>query len=126
MSRPAEGGAKHAWRARWLSAMLIEPARDVARTHGYAIGEHGSRSRDIDWIAVPWIDDPASPRVLADAIVAKIAELNHGMAFVRTTGREEHDRQGTPGDKPHGRLCWSIHLGGGPYIDLSVMPPVPQ
>lgn len=27
-----------------------------------------------------------------------------------------------PAQKPHGRLAWAIHLGGGPYIDLSVMP----
>ena len=27
-----------------------------------------------------------------------------------------------PQAKPHGRLCWSIQLGGGAYIDLAVMP----
>ena len=29
---------------------------------------------------------------------------------------------GCPGLKPHGRLTWSFHVGGGPYLDLSVMP----
>jgi hypothetical protein len=33
---------------------------------------------------------------------------------------------GCPGGKPHQRLGWTFHLGGGPYIDLAVMPRVPD
>ena len=44
----------------------------------------------------------------------------------RLEGADEYHLKGCPGMKPHGRLCWSFHLGGGPYIDLSVMPLAPQ
>jgi len=121
MSRPAEGGADHVWRAHWQAVKLIGPCRTVARVHGYAIGEHGSQARDIDWIAVPWIADPASPRILAEAIIAKVREINDGTAHV--LAGSDYNAQGAPGLKPHGRLTWVIHLGGGPYIDLSVIPP---
>lgn len=124
----------HAWRAQWQAVKLIEPCRRVARQHGYALAEHGSKTRDIDWIAVPWIDDCASPRTLAEALVAEIGERNGGGNYCTpflpaadlpkswTPERIERGRNGY-GDKPHGRLTWTIHLGGGPYIDLSVIPP---
>lgn len=35
---------------------IIEKIREAARTCGYAIGVHGSMRRDLDLIAVPWVD----------------------------------------------------------------------
>lgn len=90
----------------------LREARIVARQHGYALAVHGSEQRDLDLIAAPWVDDAAAPEVLAKAIEVAVD------GFVL----QHRDPERTPTPKPHGRLAWSIHLGGGPYLDLSVMP----
>lgn len=97
-------------------------ARATARTHGYALAVHGSQMRDLDLIAVPWVEAPSDPEMLATAI----RDAVHG-AFT----------SGDPQKKPHGRLAWAIHLNHptrlgdalaalkvpfAPFIDLSVMP----
>lgn len=118
----------HAARCRLLADRLIEPLREVARRYGYALGVHGSLRRDIDLIAVPWapIAWSTNPVTLAEAIMEKAAELNDGVAFQKPGEDSWWFIAGCPGGKPHGRLCWTFHLGGGPYIDLSVIPPGPR
>lgn len=115
----------HEAKTRELYERLIEPLRAVAKHHGYALAVHGSLERDIDLIAAPWIAREATsePRVLAEAIRDEAARLNNGIAFMHHLESGEYFEDGCPGMKPHGRLAWSYHLGGGPYIDLSVMPP---
>lgn len=102
--------------------MLIEPLREVARGHGYALAVHGTLVRDIDLIAAPWSEPLSAAKVLAEAIRAK-AEQVSGAAFMAPHESDEYFQNGCPGLKAHGRLCWSFHLGGGPYIDLSVLAP---
>lgn len=79
-----------------------------ARTLGYALALHGSIQRDLDLVAVPWVDGAADPVQLLAALC------------------EEFDLTvppvGDPEIKPHGRLAWSIPLWWGAYIDLSVVP----
>jgi hypothetical protein len=96
---------------------LLPALQAAARGLGYALALHGSMSRDLDLVAVPWVAEAAHPRVLAEAVRA--AAGGHWSA------REDGDyhREGCPGAKPHGRLCWSVHLGAGAYLDLSVVPP---
>lgn len=104
------------------SAFYLIPAlREVAKSLGYALGVHGSLSRDIDLIACPWTSSAVEPRTLAEAIQKTAIEIN-GFAHPKSNEDTEYFRAGQPGAKPHGRLVWSFHLGGGPYIDLSVMP----
>jgi hypothetical protein len=122
-------------RARRKYALVIGPIRETARKCGYAVGVHGSLARDIDLIAVPWTRDAVSGNELAERLIRTVERLL-GKASKRARW---HDRRGRPTEaffrghvvapgtkgtqpKPHGRRCWSIHLGGGPYIDLSVMP----
>lgn len=81
----------------------------VAREHGYAIGIHGSLQRDLDLIAVPW----SEVAVDAAALVRAICEVVGGFIM---------PHQEEPTKKPHGRLAWTIQLGAGLYIDLSVTP----
>lgn len=96
--------------------LTIDAIRTAADSKGYAIGVHGSMARDIDLIACPWREGASSAEEVAEAIRAAAEKANPlGVAFVAG-----HDP--CPRAKPHGRLCWSFHLGGGPYIDLSVMP----
>lgn len=101
---------------------LIDPIRAVARDDGYAIGVHGSLSRDIDLIAVPWAEHCSHPAVLAEAIIARCREVN-GFAELHPLERGAYFVCGCPWSKPHGRLGWAIQLGDGIYIDLAVMPP---
>lgn len=101
--------------------LLIEPLREEARRLGYAIAVHGTLKRDIDLVACPWVKEAVSPRELAEALGAVIERIN-GVAFRKESERDEYFNRGQPGSKPHGRLCWNWHLGGGPYVDLSVMP----
>ncbi len=108
--------------------LLIGPLRARARELGYALAVHGSVAWDIDIVAVPWAPEAVPARELAEALRDRAAELNGGMAYlaVRDPEDEQWQLEGSPGMKPHGRLCWSYHLGGGPYIDLSVMPRAPS
>jgi hypothetical protein len=104
---------------------VIEPVRRVARDAGYAIAVHGSLAKDIDLVAIPWVEHNVSdPDYLAGRIAAVIAG-QVGRCNVMSRG----DRPKWE-DKPHGRksltlLVWSA-LGGTADIDLSVMPRAEQ
>lgn len=86
-------------------------ARNVARNQGYAVAVHGSGIRDLDLLAVPWIEDTAiSPLMLAESIAEALPGVLHRKSV----------------KKPHGRLAFTIvprYLWGFDtwYIDLSVM-----
>lgn len=97
--------------------IALVQARAAAREHGYALAVHGSEMRDLDLIAVPWIEECSDAETLIEAIRVAVCcphEARHG------------DR------RPHGRRSWSIHLNNDrtignfkpvlPYLDISVMP----
>lgn len=108
----------------WLVLKL--PLQLTARALGYALIQHGSLARDIDLVAVPWILEACTPRTLAEAIQKKAREVV-GLAEETDyigASNPEYFFNGCPGAKPHGRICWVFHLGAGPYIDLSVFPPI--
>jgi hypothetical protein len=94
-------------------AYIVPILVEVAREKGYALALHGSMQRDLDLVAVPWINDACD----AGELVAAIADR------IRYTSTI-HGPRG-PVEQPHGRLSWTIPLGGGAYIDLSVMPRKP-
>lgn len=94
----------------------IDAIRDAGHRHGYAIAVHGSLARDIDLVAIPWTEDATDALSLVGAVIrAAAAHGPHATAFL---SRNETN----PTPKPHGRLCWAIHLADGVYIDLAVMP----
>jgi hypothetical protein len=105
-------------RIRTTRDHAVNVARNVGRQLGYAVAVHGSRARDLDLIAAPWVDagaplapdGPVTPRELVEAI----AEALPGI-------------YGAPEKKPHGRVGYVIvpldRLGiDAWYIDLSIMP----
>lgn len=106
--------------SRPLYEKLIEPLRARARELGYALAVHGTLKRDIDLIACPWIEEAGTADALAQALYEVCVELTDGGCIMRDL--DPWHLEGCPGHKPHGRLCWTIHFGGGPYIDLAVMP----
>ncbi|AZP72829.1 hypothetical protein EJJ20_29950 [Pseudomonas poae] len=80
---------------------------EIARANGYALAVHGSLARDMDLIAVPWIDSPSSP----GAVIAAI-ESAYGIR-----------RIGDLTAAPHGRMVQTIGIQFGEcFIDLSFMP----
>lgn len=96
--------------ARPFGALAFLPGVvKVAREHGYALTVHGSLARDFDFVAIPWTEDACPAEELAEAIRARVGGIPDG-------------KEPEPVHKPHGRLAWKFHLGGGPYIDLSVTP----
>lgn len=100
----------------WLYPRLAE----VAREHGYALAIHGTMSRDMDLIAIPWTDSVSCEGQLVDAIV----EASGGKQG--TAGRFDGEKWHTvdmskPASHPHGRLVWTILLENGAFIDLGVM-----
>jgi hypothetical protein len=85
----------------------------VARKLGYAIAIHGTQTRDIDIIAVPWIKNAKAPRTLIKAICGCGKFEGHFVV-------EKHNWK--PTQKPHGRLAYVIYVAGkNTYIDLSIM-----
>lgn len=95
-------------------AWMVPTIRNVAREHGYAIGLHGSMARDLDLIAVPWVDNAAPAEVLVQAVMQAVG----GQFAPRDLGFDRN-----PCHRPHGRLAWSIYFSGLMfYIDLSIMP----
>lgn len=94
----------------------------VAHARGYALACHGSMNRDFDLIAIPWVEKPSTPDELAHAIAKAVGA--HIPSYITLEEGKGHVEQ--PQIKPHGRECWVIPLGGGPYIDLSIMRPLPH
>lgn len=101
-------------------AVLYAEVRRTAFEKGYALALHGSLQKDLDVIAIPWVESASSE----DDLVKAICETAGG--FISPQDGK------CPGLKPHGRHAWTIHLGGcsateppekrATYIDLSVMP----
>jgi hypothetical protein len=101
-----------------LYEAILPTLRATARSHGYALGLHGSGQRDLDLIAAPWTEDASAAEVLVEALRASI------------NGHISEHEGYNPMSKPHGRRVWSIRpLEGNPraelYVDLSVMPLLP-
>jgi hypothetical protein len=89
-------------------ASILPTLKEEARKHGYALILHGSMQRDMDLVAVPWVEKCSPGHVLAEAILKRSGTFT------------------APSDKPtfmpHGRVAWRMYFGGHHYLDLSVMP----
>jgi hypothetical protein len=110
-------GDEHARESRRLARIVIPAMRECAMRSGYALGVHGSLAYDIDVIACPWREDCV---VSAEELMKKLMKCCDGITGMAFVNPKE------PTKKPHGRLAWSVHLSGGPYVDLSVMPRLPK
>ena len=90
--------------------------REMAREHGYALAVHGSMARDLDLIAVPWIETATDPHEFAIAFQQKLKDC---------TGEKWYPTADSPTRKHHGRIVWNFvpQSGGDWYIDIGVMEP---
>ena len=92
-------------------AVAFTVIRKVFSDYGYNVMLHGTATKDLDILAVPWVENcDKDPR----AIVQHICEL------LKLTPL------GPIGVKPHGRRVWTLVMNkffGDPrYIDLGIMP----
>ena len=104
-----------------LYSLLYPSMVAVARAHGYALALHGSLARDMDLIAAPWAEDAVPAEELVEAICQDIGGMILGGGRRDPLSGDFVPHQ-DPVEKPHGRLAWALHLTGGAYIDISVMP----
>ena len=79
-------------------ARIFTQARIMAWQYGYACLAHGSFTRDLDLLLVPWADRTVPE---AGGVVNRIADVC-GLKV----------QHGCPSDKPHGRRAWSLMLPG--------------
>lgn len=111
---------------RWCRK-LLGPLREIAWDHGYALCVHGTIRRDIDLVAVPWIEWATSAEALIEAFAEEIARYVDPRVAEYDATRLAYRRRQPGLDRPHGRRCEVFHLsykfGDAPYIDLSVMRP---
>ncbi len=111
--------------ARAAAYCAIYPVlSQIAKDHGYALCVHGSIHRDLDLVAVPWIEEASDELTLITAFKECI-----GAVFTH----EDFDHNipdGDPKIKPHGRKAYSLHLTNkgmyGGYLDISVMTRCPR
>lgn len=112
-------------------SLLIPSLMKAGREVGYAIAVHGSMSRDLDLVAIPWTEGAVSAeRLILHLVAAVDGHIRNGSRKVQKEGSDEATWETVSGSepavKPHGRLAWTIHLGhNGMYLDVSVMPRVP-
>ena len=96
---------------------IIPVIRQVARDLGYAIGVHGTLSKDLDLIAVPWTVGQSNHLDLLESIQMVIAGykgLDHK--------REKTDDPYIAQDMPHGRRSYIIWIGVHAHIDIAITP----
>lgn len=98
--------------------MLYECLCDVAREHGYALAIHGSLQRDLDLVAIPWIDEASDPETLIEAL------RRRGQHWMFKGEGSEKINGSTA--KPHGRVAYSLPIMGERFVDVSIMPRVIQ
>ena len=96
----------------------LSPMQEIARQSGYALAVHGSLARDIDLIAVPWVDEISEVEDMheADFLIERFRhylEKCFGSACLT----------GETGIKPHGRQAYTIIVNGtNVWFDINVMP----
>lgn len=102
-----------------IYAQLLPRIKAKAKELGYALAIHGSMNRDLDLLAVPWIEEAAAPPVLIQAIADEAG------CFILGDLEKRAGLEG-PTKQPHGRLSWNLCWGGKPFIDIGVMPMIKQ
>lgn len=91
----------------WYSALYMNLVH-IARGCGYALAVHGSVSRDLDLIAVPWTWNAKSCERLVKA-------------FEAATGCKAQENKNPDHQKPHGRRVFILSFYNQGYIDLGVI-----
>ena len=100
-----------------IYAQILPRIREAGKQMGYAIAIHGTMKRDLDILAVPWIEEAAEPIALVKMVADAVGGYIIGDRVDERGYVSDH-----PTEQPHGRMSWNICWGGKVFIDLSVMP----
>lgn len=106
-------------------ARIFTQARIIAWQYGYACVAHGSFTRDLDLLLVPW-EPTARPN--HDHLVKLIAQAG-SLRF--RDGKDVLESTPEWNEKPHGRRAVSLYFPGfhdRRWVDISIMPcgePIP-
>ena len=108
-----------------LYAMFFEQLKDIAKEYGYNLLVHGSMNRDLDLVAVPWVDEPRPEQDM----IKEFQEYLTGMTLTRPNDEVAYTIL------PGGRHSYVIELNRGNrhgewvrfydeqyYLDISVTP----
>lgn len=98
-------------------ARVFTVARCIAWSEGYAMVMHGSFTRDLDLLAVPWDEKATDAEHLIRRIACALDDLD---LLIKDPKAPSQATQ-----KPHGRLAWTLTFkafGDPRFIDISVMP----
>lgn len=90
-------------------ARIYTVIRKLAWEEGFAVGLHGSFTRDLDLMAVPWTE--------------RASEAEHLLNRILTSNLKLQLASPNPINKPHGRKAWSLLLpefGDPRFVDLSI------
>lgn len=88
-----------------LYAFYFDAIKQIGISYGYNIVLHGSMSRDLDLIAIPWIENVGDKESMVDEIASSIG----GSVLMqnRTVKNIEGDRFSL---KPHNRIAYIINI----------------
>lgn len=104
-------------------ARVYTQARIIAWQYGYACVMHGSFTRDLDLLLVPWEDRACDNREQLLKLIAQACNL-------RFRDGKDDIYKSAPDftDKPHGRTACSLYFrkfGDPRWVDISFMPITP-
>lgn len=75
-SAPAQASVKKPTHAKpQLYAYYFMQLKEIAKEMGYNLVIHGSMARDLDLIAIPWVDNPKPELDLIDALYFELTEM---------------------------------------------------
>ena len=105
-------------------AYVFEDLKKIAKKHGYNLALHGSMNRDLDLVAIPWVNEPSN-----ELKMIKEFEIFLTERCADESSMLEHYLYGT---LPGGRTNYIINLNRGGhwnnyddkqyYLDISVTP----
>ena len=95
-------------------ACMWDDFRQAAMDCGWALGLHGSLNSDMDIMAMPWIENAMT----ADEMISHIISTCFGESV---WAKEPHFKKSQPGDKPNGRIAYTIPIFADFYLDINVI-----
>lgn len=92
--------------------ILIPAIRSALKPHNWAVGVHGSLARDIDLILVAWEENDFHSYIVFDLVMEITRNKFPDAKWIRTESKSFY------------RTAYSIGLGNGVYLDVSIFDPM--
>lgn len=111
-----------------LYAYYFETLKEIAKEHGYNLIVHGSMNRDLDLIAIPWVNEPKPEIEMINAFASWLnGELDKTMIGTLPGGRSNYVinlNRGGYKKNAEGLIIDPLEFVEDPkyYIDISVTP----